>query len=331
MGHSNSILCELKGRLTKITDVLNPHSPIIYIDYPLHRNVGDLLINLGTESFFESQMLKVKRRYNLLNLPKRIEGVERGDTLVFHGGGNLGDLYPEHLDAMFSVLAQFPLNRAVQFPQTVFFQDDRQRESRCRDLKKYSQLDIFVRDSKSFAGLDEHGIPNLHLVPDMAHHLYGYLNPTSPPDVNRQLFFFRTDVEGGVVPARIANFADLAVDWDSCIHHSDRLALGFLRRFVTAARRVGLSIDVHRMWYHFRNNMARSGVEMLSQPQSIYTNRLHAMLLGVLLGRTVYWFDNSYGKLSSYVETWLRDFPKLSRVDSPTSESAPDMFLVDSV
>jgi exopolysaccharide biosynthesis predicted pyruvyltransferase EpsI len=35
------------------------------------------------------------------------------------------------------------------------------------------------------------------------------------------------------------------------------------------------------------------------------TNRLHAIILGLLLDRSVIAFDNSYGKLSMYYQSWL--------------------------
>ncbi len=95
------------------------------------------------------------------------------------------------------------------------------------------------------------------------------------------------------------------------MRRGDRLACALLSRFVIRTRRMGYAVDVHRPWYRVRDNLVRSGVEMLSRPQTIYTNRLHAMLLGLLLGREVRWFDNSYGKLSAYVETWLAEAASL--------------------
>ncbi len=62
---------------------------------------------------------------------------------------------------------------------------------------------------------------------------------------------------------------------------------------------------------------------MLSRPRVIYTNRLHAMLLGLLLGREVRWFDNSYGKLGAYAETWLANHPDLAPVGVPARELVP--------
>jgi pyruvyl transferase EpsO len=56
----------------------------------------------------------------------------------------------------------------------------------------------------------------------------------------------------------------------------------------------------------------RNAVGFFSRYQTVYTDRLHAMLLGLLLERKVCAFDNSYGKLSSYRDMWLSGMESLS-------------------
>ena len=46
-------LSTLKAKLGEITKVIDTNSRIFYVDYPVHSNIGDQLINLGTEAFFE--------------------------------------------------------------------------------------------------------------------------------------------------------------------------------------------------------------------------------------------------------------------------------------
>ncbi len=320
--HRADALLALKRNLGGIARVLPPGSRVVYIDYPLHRNIGDLLIHQGTEEFFKLHGIEVKRRYNLYDLPDTLREIDKSDIFVFHGGGNLGDLYPEHLDAMVRVMRQFPSNPVVQMPQTVFFADDKQREARCRMLKTHENLTIFVRDSRSERALREFGVPRVHLMPDMAHQLYGQLRAIPEKPVNAELYFFRRDPEGASIPAEIARHAGEAVDWDDCMRRSDRLACAFLSRFVLRTKQLGRAVDVQKPWFRVRDNLVESGVELLSKPRVIYTNRLHAMLLGLLLEREVRWFDNSYGKLSNYVETWFADFPSVNPVETPASELA---------
>lgn len=53
--------------------------------------------------------------------------------------------------------------------------------------------------------------------------------------------------------------------------------------------------------------MTRRGVEFVSQYKAVYTTRLHVMILSVLLEKPVQFIDNSYGKLSSFYDTWLKN------------------------
>ncbi len=325
MNEAQQAMLALEAKLDGIAEVLRPGSRVIYIDYPLHRNIGDLLINQGTEAFFSRHRIAVKRRYNLHDLPAVLRGVEPDDVFVFHGGGNLGDLYPEHLDAMAGVMRQFPRHQIVQMPQTVYFASDRAREQRCRLLKEHPALTVFVRDGRSLAALRECGVERVHLMPDMAHQLYSGLRADPAEPVDPALYFFRRDPEGAGIPEAIAGHAREGVDWDDCMRMSDRLACALLSRFVLRTRKLGRAADVAQPWYRVRDNLVRSGVAMLSRPRVIYTNRLHAMLLGLLLGRQVRWFDNSYGKLSGYAEAWLANHPDLgpvgvSPVDMPERE-----------
>lgn len=46
------------------------------------------------------------------------------------------------------------------------------------------------------------------------------------------------------------------------------------------------------------------GVEFINRYDVIYATRLHAAILGYLLGKEVHVIDNSYGKISSLFDTW---------------------------
>lgn len=46
------------------------------------------------------------------------------------------------------------------------------------------------------------------------------------------------------------------------------------------------------------------GVDFINQYDVVYATRLHAAVLGYLLGKEVHLIDNSYGKISSFFDTW---------------------------
>jgi pyruvyl transferase EpsO len=53
-----------------------------------------------------------------------------------------------------------------------------------------------------------------------------------------------------------------------------------------------------------RKRLAR-GVELLAGGETIITDRLHAALLGLQIGRSVIAVDNNNSKLSAYADTWF--------------------------
>lgn len=61
-------------------------------------------------------------------------------------------------------------------------------------------------------------------------------------------------------------------------------------------------------WMSKAERRFQRGVRFLSQGETIVTDRLHAMLIGLQMGRQVIATDNNYGKLSAYAETWLAPF-----------------------
>ncbi len=66
---SRHVMSRLKETLTGLLSVIPPQSDIIYADYPLYGNVGDLLIMKGTEAFFKAHGIRVKQRWNPDNFP----------------------------------------------------------------------------------------------------------------------------------------------------------------------------------------------------------------------------------------------------------------------
>ena len=54
-----SAMQELKQKLNFIADLIIDKNDVVYLDYPFHLNVGDLLIYHGTEEFFKQHNIQV--------------------------------------------------------------------------------------------------------------------------------------------------------------------------------------------------------------------------------------------------------------------------------
>jgi pyruvyl transferase EpsO len=88
----------LKELLANISNKII-HRNIIYLDYPVHLNVGDLLIYKGTMAFFKENGYKLilaqsVNNFNIKAIKKILE--TESCSIVLHGGGNFGGLYEIH-------------------------------------------------------------------------------------------------------------------------------------------------------------------------------------------------------------------------------------------
>jgi pyruvyl transferase EpsO len=317
------VLISLKNRLLTIANKLDTTSRFIYVDYPLHPNIGDLLIHRGTEEFFSEHRMNIWRRYSYHDFPSEIPGVNDSDVFIFHGGGNFGDLYPEHPNLLLRILSKYPRNQVVVMPQTVFFRDKQNRDEVYSKLRSHARLSVYARDMRSLDDMRNAGITDVEAMPDMAHQLVGQLAPNPSAGSNEALYFIRRDEEAGAIPDSVGLTHQQTVDWVDCITLKDRLAFSILIRFVRASNAMGRPIDPIAKWYKMCDSMISSGVGLISRSERIYTNRLHAVLLALLLGREVVAFDNSYGKLHEYCNTWLADVEQLTFLEMAKVQPQP--------
>jgi pyruvyl transferase EpsO len=316
MSTPETVLSHLKSNTNAIAAKIGTPTNIIYVDYPLHPNIGDLLINSGTEEFFANHNYLVTHRYSYHDYPKKLDGVNEGSVFAFHGGGNFGDLYPEHINLLLQIIEEYPNNQVVVFPQTVFFKSDERRAAICSKLKKHRRLTIYVRDRRSLDVLTRSGLDDVSLMPDMAHLLLGAITPNPSRGSDKPLYFMRRDEEVGSVPNLGLSQSDRTVDWEDGISLAHRVKFAALIRMTRSSRALGVPFETTPRWYKLRDELIDEGIKLISQSNLIYTNRLHAMLLALLLQRDVVGFDNSYGKLSGYYETWLADIEGLQMLRS---------------
>ncbi len=305
-----SSLSILKLQLKTILDLFDAKGRIFYIDYPVHSNIGDLLINLGTEYFFHDNKVPIHRRFSVMDLPdlSSLE-VDGNTTLLCHGGGNFGDLYPKHQGIREALVDRFPRARIIFLPQSLYYSSQDTQARSLERIARHSNCHILVRDQQSFDALRDAGVTRSSMMPDMAHQLWGTMetvNTTTPVGHGRAMYFLRRDQEATGAPADLAGaFAKGSVDWSDIVTTPHRAFAGGIYSLLKVVGRVIPWQLATSMWYYTRDLMVHDAVSYFSQFDCVYTNRLHAMILALLLGRDVTVFDNSYGKLSRYVGAWL--------------------------
>lgn len=300
---------ELKQQLAAITDYLPRERPVVYVDYPVHLNFGDILIMRGTERFFADYGYRVVDRAGYMNFTASARRAVPPDaTIVLHGGGNFGDLYPVHQRFREAVVRQFPEHPIVLMPQTVHFQSEPARQASAAIFRQHPNLLLLVRDRPSLLAVDGLFSSQVLLMPDMAHQLWD----AAPPPVaavTGRLDLWRTDIEATRRPEMAAGPGRPAVDWLDLVPVRQRRVFGLILRLHRLEAAVDRRLGARPVWYGYCERLHRQMLARFAPYAEVRTNRLHGMIFAALLDKKVIFDDNAYGKLGHYAQQWFDRHP----------------------
>ncbi|MXV52116.1 polysaccharide pyruvyl transferase [Pedobacter sp. HMF7647] len=321
-----------KEHILKLRELIfNTLSPLINKDYclldiPDHVNIGDQLIAGGEFAFL--QRIPHKMLYTSNDRLCQMEKIPVGSVILFHGGGNFGDLWRGFQEFRLDVIKRFPHNRIIILPQTVHYKDPEMLKQDAAEFSKHPDLTICVRDSRSFELMKEHFVHNkIFMLPDMAFNL-DFDQYISMKDTGKALLLERVDQEigKGFNPIEFANKVrngkQIEIrDWPSIkkgtiegkVKGALHRANGVLSKALINVPVIKEQID-HRYGFmseDLAHDYAIKGINYINEYDVIYTTRLHGFILSVLLNKEVYMIDNSYGKNSTFFNAWMKDFEKV--------------------
>lgn len=270
---------------------------ITFTDFPDYPNVGDAAIALATVTFLGAANIEITGIYSLSTLPQSI--LDSTDPIYINGGGNIG-LYRQSDQHRYRIAEHLrPGTRIIQGPQSVHFASEAGRHAFTERFGNRRDVTIAARDERSRRALEDLNISaEIMLMPD-AVHVLGALR--SPQPVQKTLFLTRRDIESA--ESRQVKKAVNGVDWPI----GELFTTGSIPRwlsepFPALSRRLTPS---KRGWLNLAHKRLTKGINLLSRGEIIITDRLHAMLLGLQMGRSVVAIDNSNRKLTKYAETWF--------------------------
>jgi pyruvyl transferase EpsO len=294
---------KIRDALKQVGQVLQPGERIVFIDYPVHANVGDLLIQEGTERFFESHGIHPIARYSVhLFFMRKISRLPRDCTIVFHGGGNFGDLHHPYQSLREKIIVAHPDQKIVILPQSIHFSSPIALAKASAILGAHPNLHIFCRDSVSYDLSRQHFSKKSYLSPDMAHFLYPILK--TAPSEGKTLLLLRRDNEIGESQSQYNDGRNRTVDWDDIVSLSN---YGMIRSFTAlhlGAAKVGISPGFYSSWRLVQKKVIADVVREFSKYEYITASRLHAHILATLMDIPNTVIDNSYGKNSRYFSDW---------------------------
>lgn len=260
---------------------------ILLIGTPTHGNLGDHAIAISELQFIndykkDAEVFEiVTPLYNLYRefLKKH---VTNDDMIIISGGGWMGNLWIHNEIIIRNIVSDFSC-KVVIFPQTLYYTADQEGVSVANETRKcfdrHDNLYLAVRDEKSYQnaiqllGFEKN--KNLLFCPDMV--LYGVLSNDRAIEKTGKtaILCLRQDVEKLI---DLNNIKSLLKSKGY-----------FIKEISTIGKRI-IKISC-------REREVKKLIYQLKEGEFIVTDRLHAMIFGLLASIPCYVFDNRTGKV----------------------------------
>jgi len=301
----SELITNLREKIERCLDLTigNPTS-VAHLCFPNHSNVGDSMIWLGTREYLKKKRFNVTYTADLRTYEKSTLASQIGDgTILLHGGGNFGDLWPEQHHHRLRVIQDFPNNRIVSLAQTAHFQFKKSLESTQRVIDQHNQIIILARDAKTFEFMTHNFQCPVYLCPDTAFLLHPTTRLNSGSGV---LCLLREDRESSIHSTHLPSGPFVKKDWlkeriDLAIAFGQILNIcmvGFPRR-LRSSRSVLLDAYDRMALSRYKR-----GIRMVFPKRLVITDRLHMHILCSLLEKEHCLLDNNYGKNRQFFDTW---------------------------
>lgn len=282
-------------------------TPSYLLGYPNHSNSGDSAIWLGERTVLDELGVDL---LGIASALRTTTGMLRSDaTLLFHGGGNVGDLWPDNNSWRQGIIGTCLDQRIVILPQSVDFRSDESAQEASRIMGRHPDLLVLARDSRSAERAEALGC-DVVLTPDVAFGLDNLVRegPTARPVV----WHLRTDHEARNDPSRSLVASD---DWIP----SPEFARGSSLWFMSALfERLPMARRYRDLRIRLADEMARirvaRAIKLLSGGERVVTDRLHGHILCSMLHIPHIVIEDEGGKISAFTSTWPGDPTLLASV-----------------
>lgn len=325
------------------------------LDYPNHLNIGDHLIWLG-EVFYLTEILKTQIGYvaSVLDFSPAVMEKQIGKApILLHGGGNLGDLWPDYQRSREQIIAKYRDRSIIILPQSIYFSSQENLKRSASIFNAHPNLTIFARENYSYAIAQEYFHQcRIIKAPDMAFQMIGMPGLSSNPRSKHSILYLcRQDNELNreFSPTAI-DLPNLRVDdwvsyrWiyremigDSSLWYWRLPGLvrlireGWQRRLAVPGEWISRefwqgyhpstksfeSLD-REIWHQQSWSLLHSAIAQFKQHRLIITNRLHGHILCLLLGIPHILLPNSYYKNESFYSTWTYQIPFCKFIKEPS-------------
>ncbi len=310
---------QLKNLIIQELKPLIDHDYVL-LDVPDYDNIGDNLIWEGELAFLKE--IPYKKLYEASYLFFEQKRIPENSIILFQGGGNFGDIYTKTQEERLKIISDNQDKKIIIFPQTIHYQNEENLRKDAEIIRSHPNLVFCVRDQISY-DLAKNWFPNVHtkLLPDMAFCIDPKRFEIKSTE-HKTLLMKRNDGELGNIPQINGEFETL--DWPTFNLNTqerwkkvgrqrrlDKIAIQ-LQKFPVVNSFVDSRYGIKPRTK--KENYIQTGIDFFSQYDTIYTTRLHGLILGILMGKDMKVLDNSYGKLTNFYKEWLVGFDKVEVV-----------------
>jgi exopolysaccharide biosynthesis predicted pyruvyltransferase EpsI/O-antigen/teichoic acid export membrane protein len=309
-----ALINELQAKARSVLDALIPQgSSVALLDYPNNSNVGDSLIWLGEIAYLSSRGIAPCYVCDLHNYEQNhLQSIlQSKSTILLHGGGNFGTMWPHEHAFRIKVLSDFTGVPIIQLPQSLFFDDDIILEETAQAIRRHGNFTLIVRDQTSYDFAIAHFECRVFLCPDMAFFI-------GPLDANQSATFER------FILSRTDH--EKSSDWlvnlpkhseDISVSQSDWLDQEPVEKILNRIQRSKIwSLPFHGMrnsallkiWNMLARARLARGRALLECGNVVISDRLHVHILCILLDKPHVLIDNSYRKLSNFHQAWTTKY-----------------------
>lgn len=282
---------------------------IALVDVALHENLGDVVLwrspirlaaNFGLSidlicSLSQGSWQRAASGFPRCTVERVVNSVAGGGLVLFHGGGNWGDLYRFVQAKRLPFLSKLAVASrehnftALSLPQSIFYKPGSRNLYADDDImNKLPQgfFSLFLRQQDSYGIAKRHYKSiGIHLSPDIAFAL-GPLQPVGKAEYD-VLFLIRQDGE------------------------TQKADKGVWKTVEKEMKSANLTFRIQDWWYHpkpgefskqnialFSEVRTQAAIRAVSQGKIVVTNRLHASILSTLVGKRLIWVDTVTQKVS---------------------------------
>lgn len=309
------LIARLQDGMRQVLDsLLPPGTPVAHVGFPDHWNAGDSAIWLGEEAILADRGCRVVYHCSLRTYDRGVmQRLARDAPIVICGGGNLGDLWPNHQRFREQILQDFPDNFVLQMPQSICFEEESALKVFQQRGRSHQNLHLLLRDQRSLAAARRlFDVPST-LCPDASCGL-GFLVREAAP-THDVMALMRSDKEADPAAQITSEIGIAQADWIefSAQDGALRQAADFLgnrlnamhRELRTATEQNATALaEITCLANELAWIRLRRGLRFLSQGRVLITDRLHGHLLALALGIPHVLIDNANHKSRALFDTW---------------------------